>query len=91
MQAHGPLQADIVDRQDVWPEHEKNQKHFRGPAADAFDAREFGNQLLVVVVAPGGRVERAVQKVFGQIDEVGRFRAGKPAGAQLRPTPKSAG
>ena len=47
MQAHGALHADIVERQHIWARHVKNQKHFGGPAADATNLDQLGNNVFV--------------------------------------------
>jgi hypothetical protein len=82
MQPHRSLQTDVVDRQDIRPHHEEYKKHLRGPAADALDLCQLVDQLLVVQVAPAGKVQRSVEEVLGEIDEISGFLAGEAAGAQ---------
>src|SRR5258708_21961648 len=60
----------------------EHQKHLGGPAADAFDVDELGNERFVVELLPLLRVESARYEMFGQIAEVFRLALGKSAAAQ---------
>src|SRR5258706_10580508 len=60
----------------------EHQKHLSGPAADAFDVDQLGNERFVVELLPLLRIESARYEMFGQIAEVFRLALGKSAAAQ---------
>src|SRR5208337_3636966 len=63
----GALQAEVVERQHVRTQLVEHEEHLRGPAADALDVDQGGDQRLVVELLPMPRIEATGGEMPGQI------------------------
>ena len=84
MVVHGDraLQADVVDRQHVGAQLVEDEEHLGGPAADALDLDERGDQRVVVELAPRSGIERARFETRREIAQVVDLAPRQPAVAQ---------
>jgi hypothetical protein len=73
MALDGGAHAEIAHGQHVGPAQREDQKHMRGPYADALDVGERGDDFFVAHLGQPREVHFAALRVLGQITL--RFRA----------------
>ena len=82
MQCNGFLQTEIADGKHIGPREIENHEHLGGPAADAFDLDQFRDQVFVAKAHPAFRLQAAIIKARGEIENVAGLLSGESASAQ---------
>src|SRR5512147_1234689 len=80
VEAHRLEQPEVVQRQHIRPEQVEDQEHLGGPATDAADVHQFGNDVFVVALREAGRIHAPADKVLREVADVLDLAVRKPAG-----------
>src|SRR5215472_11968853 len=80
--ADGPLQPEICERQHVWTQQVEHQEHLSGPAADAAHLHQLFDHRLVVHALPVADVQGSIDEAVRQVSEVLGLALRQAAGAQ---------
>ena len=64
---HGALQADIVNRKDVGPNHKENQEHFHRRPFGQYGSGSGGQMISASSCRPFDSIRRLIHQMHGQI------------------------
>ena len=75
-------QADVIQRQNIWPQEVEHEEHFGCPAANAGELGEFGDDRVIRHGGPAVGVHGAMVEPVGEAVHIADFLAGEADAAE---------